>query len=215
MYLLRGYPRLLITTDDLPRLRGIALDQARHDRQFARTGGDALALTELTTATTRVLDHEPPDLAALLRLALARDDLAARNDNIPTDLPAAWAILGQHDRAIALATGITDPFSRAQVMTSLVGALAGAGEHDRAQALAELATTTARDITDPSSRARALASVVGALVGVDQPRPLWMDGAIRLLAEVAATSAWVVGVNLIARCAPQELQSMVDDAFGT
>jgi hypothetical protein len=108
---------------------------------------------------------------------------------------------------MALVRDITDPSSRAQAMTRLVEVLAGAQEHDRAEHVT-------RDITEPFSRAWAMTGLVEALVGVDQPCSLWMDLAIRLLAEVTATSAWVVGVDLIARCAPHELQSGVDDAFG-
>ena len=81
--------------------------------------------------------------------------------------------------------------------------------------MVELATSTAHDITDPFDRARALTSLVKALVSVAQPRSTRMDLVIRVLAEVTATSDWVMGVALIASCTPEELRHAVDDAFGT
>jgi hypothetical protein len=59
------------------------------------TGGDALALTEITTTAALILRQPVPDLAALILLALARDDLAERNSNLPVNLPAVWITLGQ------------------------------------------------------------------------------------------------------------------------
>ena len=47
-YLLRGYFRLLLDTADVPRLTGCATDRARHDRMLEITGGDAVALSEIT-----------------------------------------------------------------------------------------------------------------------------------------------------------------------
>ena len=122
---------------------------------------------------------------------------------------------GEHDQAVHLARDITNPTDQAQALCRLVEALAEAGEQDRARAVAELATNSAQDITNPTDRAQALSRLVDALTRADQQRSSQMDFAIRLLAEVMATSAWVVGLDLIARCAPQQLQYAVDGAFGT
>ena len=183
MYLLRGYTQLFTTVDDPVRLRDIALDQARHDRQFARTGGDALALTELTTAAGRIRHQEPPDLATLLRLSLVRDNIVARNSDIPIELLAVWVRLGQPDRAIALAAGITDTVRRGWALAGLVDALAQTGQHDRAQALAELTTTTANDIGEPSLQASVITGLVPALAQAGQ------HDRAEALADLATTTA--------------------------
>jgi hypothetical protein len=108
MYLLRGYPRMLSEIGDIERLLACGTDPARHDRMLGLTGGDALAITEITTTAALILRQPVPDLAALIMLALAREDLAQRNSNIPVNLPAAWITLGQPARATALVNSITD-----------------------------------------------------------------------------------------------------------
>ncbi|MFI7080910.1 hypothetical protein ACIBO1_26755, partial [Micromonospora sp. NPDC049903] len=108
-YLLRGYPRLLASIGDLPRLLDLVTDPARHDRMLDLTGGDAAALTEITTCQDLILTRPGPDLEAMLRLCIRRTNLTDRNTHIPTGLPAVWATLGHPDRAEALARSITDP----------------------------------------------------------------------------------------------------------
>ena len=56
-YLLRGYFRLLLDTADVPRLIGCATDRARHDRMLDITGGDAVALTEITDVQDLLLQR--------------------------------------------------------------------------------------------------------------------------------------------------------------
>ena len=65
------------------------------------TGGDAAALNEVTITLDLIASQDDPDLTAALTLARHRDYLADRNTNIPTDLPAVWATLGQYIRAEA------------------------------------------------------------------------------------------------------------------
>ena len=107
-YLLSGYYRLLTALGDLPRLVAAATDTARHDRMLDLTGGDAAALTETRAVLELIASHDEPNLAAALRVAYHRDQLTARNMEIPAELPALWARLGQPDRAEALARSITD-----------------------------------------------------------------------------------------------------------
>ena len=95
-YLLRGYYRMLQATGDLDRMIACATDAARHDRMLDLTGGDVAALAEVHTALDLIAAHDDPDLVTALRLAHHRDQLTDRNGNIPTDLPAVWASLGQH-----------------------------------------------------------------------------------------------------------------------
>jgi hypothetical protein len=156
-YLLRGYYNMLTATGDLPRMITSSTDPARQDRMLERTGGDAAALAEITTAQNTLLTHDQPDLTAMVRLAIHRDHLADRNSAIPTNLPAIWVTLGQPNRAEAVAHSITDPYYQSQALGEVAGALVGAGEFGQAQALA-------RTITDPYYQSQALGEVAGALV---------------------------------------------------
>ena len=100
-------------------LRGLATDTARHQRMFAITGGDAAALNEITIALALITAQDDPDLTAALSLARHRDYLTDRNANIPTQLPAVWATLGQHIRAEALARSITDPDRQTRALAAV------------------------------------------------------------------------------------------------
>src|SRR5215831_3529124 len=155
-YLLRGYQRLLHTTGDLERMIVLATDLARQDRMLDVSGGDAAALAEITTVQEFICGQDHPDLTATLDLAIARDRLAQRNSNIPTELPAVWATLGNPIRAEALARSITDPSEQAWALAAVAEALAMGGDLGQAE-------TTARAITDPYEQARALAAVAEPL----------------------------------------------------
>src|SRR5262249_23418250 len=126
-YLLSGYFPLLVTLGDLPHMIACAGDPARHDRMLDLTGGDAAALAEVRTALDLMSAQGTPNLAAALRLAYHRDQLADRNANIPTGLPAVWAALGQLSRAEALATSITDPYRQVSALAPGAEVLAGGG----------------------------------------------------------------------------------------
>jgi hypothetical protein len=155
-YLLRGYPRMLQTQRDLTRLTALVTDPDRQCRLFETTSGDAAALTEIAAAQDLVVSRPVPDLATMARLAVHRDDLAARNGNIPTGLPAAWAAVGHFDRAEILSRAITRRHRRIQAMTAAAEAMVAAGQLDRGEALA-------RSITDPYWQVRALAGLAEAM----------------------------------------------------
>ena len=159
-YLLRGYFQMLQATSDTTRLVACALDRARHDRMLDLTGGEAAGLAEIITAQEAILAQDDPDLAAAIRLARHRDDLAART-HIPITLPSAWAARGQHARAEALARSLTDADEQARVLSELAGALVQAGQHQQAE-------TMARSHTDPYYQAQALSELIGALARAGQ-----------------------------------------------
>ncbi len=167
-YLLSGYFQMLTAAGDTARLAACATDAARHERMLDITGGDAAALTEVTSTLDLIAAQDDPDLTAALRLARHRDYLADRNTSIPASLPAVWATLGQHIRAEALAASITDPEWQARALAGVAGALAEAGQHEQAAAMASQAATVARSITNLGLQARALAGVAGALAGAGQ-----------------------------------------------
>ncbi|MFE9632718.1 hypothetical protein [Streptomyces sp. NPDC006463] len=94
-YLLRGYFQMLRATRDLPLMVACGTDAARHDRMLDITGGDSAALTEIHKAQEAVADEGAQDLLAMLRLAIHRDGLRSRNENIPFQMPAVWVALSQ------------------------------------------------------------------------------------------------------------------------
>jgi hypothetical protein len=198
-YLLRGYFQMLTATGDTGRLVACATDAARHERMLDITGGDAAALNEVTITLDFLAAQDDPDLTAALRLARHRDYLADRNTNIPTQLPAVWATLGQHIRAEALARSITSPDKRARALAEVARALAEAGQHEQAASMASHAETVTRAITGGYAPVQALAvvAVARALAEAGQheqaetiarsiTRP---DKQARALAEVAVAVA--------------------------
>ena len=176
-YLLRSYPRMLASTQDLPRLVGCATDHTRHDRMRDLTGGDALALTEISTAQQLILAQPDPDLASLVLLAVQREHLVDRNSNIPIELPGIWARIGQPIRAEALANSITDPYRQAQALTGLAEAATTAGDHERAARLAGHAEVLTTQITDPDQQAWALTRLAEAVTAAgDHERAARLEG---------------------------------------
>ncbi|MDX2758400.1 hypothetical protein [Streptomyces europaeiscabiei] len=166
-YLLHDYPRMLAAERDFERLRMLATDTARHDRMLDVTGGDATAFAEITAAQDLQLSAPTPDLLALARLAIHRDTLAHRNENVPANLPVVWGILGQLNRAEALACGITDPDTRTSALIEVVEELASAGHQERAARLAKTAETAAHTIDRPGRRAHVLMSVSTIMAAID------------------------------------------------
>jgi hypothetical protein len=170
-YLRRSYPRMLASSGDLPRLIACATDQVRHDRMRDLTGGDALAFTEISSAQQLVLAQPDPDLTSLALLNVQRRHLTTRNRNVPVELPAVWAMLGQPTRAEALAKGLPDKAKRAKALTQLARAAAAGGDHDRTARLLDEAESLIAQITDPDLRAGALAQLAGEMAAnVDHER---------------------------------------------
>ncbi|MGH3947588.1 MAG: hypothetical protein ACRDSE_00455 [Pseudonocardiaceae bacterium] len=189
-YLLRGYYKLLHATDDLPRMIACATDTGRHDRMLDITGGDAAAYAEILTAQDAILARAEPDLLAMARSAIHLSELTARNVGIPDQLPVAWALLGQRQRAEALAesahlrahalaalaevVAVDDP-ARAVALAENAASFLGAKTWSlpstwaavvRAVAIAgdaDRAADMARSGTDPYEQAKALAAVAQVL----------------------------------------------------
>lgn len=141
-FLLRGYFAMAAKDRDTPLLAALALDVDRHERMLTLIGGDIAALNEIHAVQELVLEDPDPDLLTMYRLARHRDSLTERNRYISSDVPVAWARLGEFDRAETLARSISDSGTRAQALRELVGELATVGEFDRAE-------TLARNLGDP------------------------------------------------------------------
>ncbi|WHT21854.1 hypothetical protein N8J89_12570 [Crossiella sp. CA-258035] len=172
-YLVRGYHTMLTATGDLPRLTALATDPARQERLHDYSGGDSAALAEIVSVLAAQVEQDPPDLTAITRLAIHRDHLNDRHNDIPVDLPAACAMVGQVHRAEALLRFLTSS-DCVDGRISLAEVLLARGDRARAANLLEEATALAR-----ASRFSALLSVWAAFTRIgDEHR------AAALMAEI-------------------------------
>ncbi|XVQ11365.1 tetratricopeptide repeat protein [Spirillospora sp. CA-255316] len=162
-YLLRGYFRMLNATGDLNNMVALATDPYRQNRMLNLSGGDALALYEITAVLNDIAEQGNPDLTTVLRLAIHRDHLSDRNSNMPTEVPAAWARIGQFHRAESLSDSLPTDSTRMTALVAVAGAVAEAGEHQRAHEVLDRAEAIARTIADPNEQAQALAAVAEAV----------------------------------------------------
>jgi hypothetical protein len=207
-YLLRGYYERLcrhagdVAGMDLARMVTCATDQARHDRMLDRTGGDATALTEISTTQDAILAQPEPDLLIMARLAVYRDSLAGRSNNIPTGLPAVWATLGRITRAETLAQSITDVDRQADALAELALAMTGV-DLDRAEHLAH-------SITDVDRQADALAGLARKVVRVDLDRAEKLARSISDAGRQMDALADLVGA--IAAIDPDRARTLFDQA---
>lgn len=157
-YLLRGYFSMLHATDNVARMVVCATDLARRDRMRDLSGGDAAAFAEIVTTQDVIVAQTDPDVIAMMRLAIHRDHLTGQNKDIPPHLPAVWALLGQANRAEAMARSIPDRKGwglQASSLASVAKATAKAGNLDRAE-------TIAGSITEPFEQAQAVVAVAKA-----------------------------------------------------
>ncbi|MFT7840728.1 hypothetical protein Q5530_31705 [Saccharothrix sp. BKS2] len=131
-YLLHGYHSLLLASGDLGRAVDLATDPDRHDRVLDVSGGDALAVDEITASLRALAGCEHVDLAAMARLAVHRDHLGSRGLGIPAGLPALWAALGFYSRAVSLVRSIGSSFDRVGAFRSTAETLFAAGQAEYA-----------------------------------------------------------------------------------
>ncbi|MFG2593652.1 hypothetical protein [Streptomyces sp. NPDC048438] len=226
-YLLRGWFQLLVGERDAAGMVELALDKARHDRLLEVRGADDAALTEIAAAQDAILGQEQPDLRAMTLLALRRDQLAQRNLDIPTGLPAVWALLGHPLRAEALARSIPLAQDRARALASLSEALRergtgsaalGHGEGNArpdtegflsAGETAEEAEAVARSLTDPNWRSRALADVAAAYARAGD------SGRAGALADEAVTAARAENSSYVQASSLTQVAKIMTDAGRT
>jgi hypothetical protein len=211
-YLMRGYPRMLTSTNDLGRLTTCATNTARHDRMLDYTGGDYLALTEIAAAQELNLrrdGRDDVDLEIAVRLGFERDHLSQRNANMPANMPEAWCRLGETTRAEALARAITDSSWRARerALGAVAAAVAVAGDFDRAAGLVSA-------ITDLGKQAEALAAVADAAAEADD-----FDRAERLAGAIRDPRKHAQALSSVARSAAaagnhDRVQSLLSRAEG-
>jgi tetratricopeptide (TPR) repeat protein len=162
IYLLRSYSLMLAGVEDVSRLAACGTDRARHDRMRSVTGGDALALTEISTAQQHMLAQPSADLTSLVLLAVQRDQITDRNYYIPPELPAVWARIGQVTRAEGLLGSVTTWQTRRDALRGLVVAVAARGDHDRVARLIDDAEAHISEAY-PIAHISALAELIKAL----------------------------------------------------
>jgi hypothetical protein len=100
------------------------------------------------------------DLATLGRLAVHRDRLESRNENLPVEPPGLLVRLGQRRRGEAIAKSMP-AHRQPRALADVAAALADAGRWQRAE-------TMAREVTDTDGKARALAAVGRAMIEADR-----------------------------------------------
>jgi hypothetical protein len=199
-YLLRGYFRMLVATGDLDRVVQYGTDLKRHDRMLGLTGGDTAALGEVSVALKQIAAQDGPDLLAALHLARHRDYLLSRNIDIPAELPALWAAIGEPDRGEALARSIKNSSHRTTALTELARQVVHSGRGQQAQALISEAEITARSLANPAEGALSLAEVAVALAQFGD-----IEHAVDLAFEAAerplSSSGWDLQADMLARVA--------------
>lgn len=162
-YLLRGYHTMLLAVGDLARATGLCTALPRHDRLFDRTGGDNAALAQVVATIDAQAGADVPDLVALSRLAVHRDQLSDRNTHIPPAVAGLWVRLGQIRRATALAHSIPDPYRRSSALVPVAEALIREGRHEQARELLDEAVLTAARITHHDRKNAVLGSIAPML----------------------------------------------------
>ncbi|MFJ5208426.1 ATP-binding protein [Streptomyces nigra] len=170
-YLLRGYPQLLRSMDELDRLSTMACNSDRHARLWRNTGSDLDALAEVATALDlhqAQAQEGNPDVVASFLLAMARDALRDHSNNVPEGLVAAWAILGDTDRAISLALSYSDLKRQVRTLASTGEVLLKTGDTGSATIFTNLSVEISQSSSDPEVRASTLARSAGIFTRLGQ-----------------------------------------------
>ena len=182
-YLLDGYFLNARRAGDRDRMTSCATDGLRHDRMLARSGADEDAIAEVSFTKSAILAEDRPDLTVMLRLSLHGEELEARTDRLPVELPVAWAIMGQLPRAEALARSLGAPDLQGRALGRVVSELAGAGALGHASRLAPSIADIAQSVHDPEQKSRLLAEAATACMACGD-----RDAAVRHAAAAAAAA---------------------------
>jgi hypothetical protein len=113
------------------------------------------------------------------------------------------------DKAEQVARTITEPDSRAKLLTRLAGILVGAGHTVRAGQVAEEAERAAGTITSLDHRAGALAKLAATMASADAGR------ARRLIAAAWTSGHWSHPLSALASAAPSALLALADEEIGS
>ncbi|WP_157767828.1 hypothetical protein [Actinosynnema pretiosum] len=143
-YLVRGYPAMLESTNEVDRLVDLATDPNRHALLLTRTGADEAALSQVAAAQ-RVVGKS--DLLGLARLGVHKAHLRDRNVSLHPDLPAAWAAVGEVERAEAIISTMSPFRDRLDALLVTSSVIRQNGDRDKAGELLDTAEAMARPHT--------------------------------------------------------------------
>ncbi|MFE1986065.1 hypothetical protein [Streptomyces mirabilis] len=168
-YLLRGYTAMLAATGEAERLTALATDRARQERLLDISGGDAVALADISAAQEAHTAHATPDLAALARLAVHRDYLTNRNSRMPAGLPGVWERLGHPVRAENLARSLSTPFEQCEGLAEMAEAASKNSDRERVRDLMYAAEEIARSLVHSNQQAVLLTTLAVGAAEMGEP----------------------------------------------
>jgi hypothetical protein len=140
-YLLRGHAALLAATGARHRLLDHVTDPRRHEVAHTVFGHHHASLGEIEIAQAVFLGDDEPDLTALTRLAVHRNNLQDSGSWIPTSLPQIWARCGRVEHAEVLIKLISDPIARIRALCGTAEGLHRTGHPDLAARMLDTAET--------------------------------------------------------------------------
>ncbi len=145
----------------------ILTNQSRISLLYAKHGNDYQSITQLQSfvdiLAMRIKKIPSKSLTHLATALHFLSELSERTRNIPTKLPAVFALLGKSDYAVELALSIVEPREQANALDAIADALAKSGKVTEASKAANLALSSAKTITDPYDKSIALADIADAL----------------------------------------------------
>ncbi|GAB3654294.1 hypothetical protein GCM10027589_12890 [Actinocorallia lasiicapitis] len=138
-YLLSGYATLLSRDGDVERLRALVLDPRRQYRMAMSSRTD-LALSELDNLADLARGIGGDErLGLLAAVAASRHFLGEQQPSVPRILPSAFALLGDIDRALALARSPGSVEGKAARLADVAGVLVEAQDARAAETAREAA----------------------------------------------------------------------------
>jgi hypothetical protein len=142
-YLIEGYPTLLATRQDGPRLARLA-SVYRHEMLRRRTGGVRAALAELSDAARLMTQQEDADLPLLTRVAFFRTDIEDATWWVPADYVIALAGLGHVEEAVQAARSLRSTYQRSEALLGVARLLVGQRPDEGARLALEGARVSGR-----------------------------------------------------------------------
>lgn len=219
-YLLTGYTRLV--REEAPdRLAGLALDPRRQLRLVLRSGAD-VALRDVESVAPSDGEGVAPALAAAV--AVSRDLLRGRVEELPESVTRTVARLGDAGRARALVGALGRPVDKAVHLADLARALHARGDEEAAataRAAVRWADTARREAgrfasaVDEAEAAAARAAVALLETALAPDRGDDLREALALLRATrgmgsARYEAWALAASLLAPEHPDEAATLLD-----
>lgn len=163
-YLLdEAYPALI--QQDRSRaheLVALLTDEKRVARLYRWQQADHMALRQIRTATTWLLEGPKSELGLLGRLLMTQERLSARNDATPYDVLQLLVLTGQTQRAVRIAEGMSEAMPRAYALRAVSDICTEMGE---AHHVSDINDRIIRTLAEVGDRGEALPG--GPATGLD------------------------------------------------